>query len=367
MIRKLQILFIALTLLGFTLPIVRFNKSGTVSEKENRTLATRPPLICDGHLNGKLFGQYSAYFDDRLGGRQRLISLNKLVDDSLNPNGFAVSSRAFEGKNGWYFYIDQCDGNNLLDFFKQNLFSDGQCADFKKRVVTTVAWCAEQRIPCIFLICPNKHSVYSEYYRFERPDGITRADQIAEVFEELGVPYLFPRDFLLARKTEFDFPLYYETDTHWNSQGAYLAFTLLREKIQAVFPDVSFPQIEYKTEVENSMTAGDILPMLSVKEAKSTQPKLSPVGHKNTDFYTYIKNEGTNGVHTKGADASFPRALIFRDSFFSALEPFVSPLFSEAKYVWKQFDEQDKEMILQYKPDIIIFESVERAASTIVR
>lgn len=366
MIRKLQITFITLTLFGFALPIVRFNRRGVVSEKENRTLAALPLLVCDGHLNRTLFSEYSAYFDDRFGGRQKLVLLNKFVNDKLNPNGFAVSDLAFEGENGWYFYINQYDGNNLLDFFKQNLFSDEQRTDFKKRVVAASTWCAEQGIPCIFLICPNKHSIYSEYYRFKRPDGITRSDQITEVFEDLGVPYLFPRDFLLEKKAEFEFPLYYETDTHWNPQGAYLAFTLLQEKIQTVFPNVSFPQIEYKTEVESSMTAGDILPMLNVTEAKSTQPKLSPVGQENTDFYKYLKNEGRNGVHTKGANESLPRALIFRDSFFTALEPFVSPLFSESKYEWKRFAETDKELVIQYKPDIIIFEAVERSAPNIV-
>ena len=50
---------------------------------------------------------------------------------------------------------------------------------------------------------------------------------------------------------------------------------------------------------------------------------------------------------------------MFRDSFFTALEPFVSPLFSEVDYVWKDFTDSDKKRILEYKPDIVIFERVE--------
>ena len=42
--------------------------------------------------------------------------------------------------------------------------------------------------------------------------------------------------------------------------------------------------------------------------------------------------------------------------------PFVSPLFSEVDYVWKDFTDADKKRILEYKPDIVIFERVERAA-----
>ena len=70
---------------------------------------------------------------------------------------------------------------------------------------------------------------------------------------------------------------------------------------------------------------------------------------------------------TKGTDENLPRALIFRDSFFTALEPFASPLFSEAEYRWKNFSDEDKSSVLLYKPDIIIFECVERYGPGLVR
>ena len=361
--KKLQILFIITTLVGFSLPIIRFNKTGTVSEKENRTLSLRPPLVRDGYLNKNAFAEYSAYFDDRFGGRQRLIALNsKLKFDVFKAAIF--NENAIRGKGDWWFY--RLDGNHD-DFYKRNLMSDEQLADFKNRIEKTAAWCKEQNIPCIFLICPNKHSVYEEYYRFKRPSGMTRADQMTAILDKLGVPYLFPRDYLISKKAEYDFPLYYETDTHWNPQGAYLAFTLLREKIAEIFPNVDFPRIAYETNIDHSMTAGDILPMLGVEKSKSTRPTLTPIGHGQSDFYAYLKNEGTKGVHTKGTDSTLPRALIFRDSFFSSLEPFVSPLFSETEYHWKQFRAEDKEYVLEYKPDIIIFESVERYSPNIVQ
>lgn len=42
--------------------------------------------------------------------------------------------------------------------------------------------------------------------------------------------------------------------------------------------------------------------------------------------------------------------------------PYLSPLFSEVEYVWKDFTDADKKLILEYKPDIVIFEHVERHA-----
>ena len=57
---------------------------------------------------------------------------------------------------------------------------------------------------------------------------------------------------------------------------------------------------------------------------------------------------------------------VFSTAFFNALVPFMSPFFSEAEYVWKNFSGDDEELVRQYKPDIIIFEAVERYAPHIV-
>ena len=106
--------------------------------------------------------------------------------------------------------------------------------------------------------------------------------------------------------------------------------------------------------------------MLGIKKSKSTQISLTPKGKAESDYFEYIKNEGTNGVVTIGKNQNLPKVILFRDSFTSALTPFLSPLFSKAEYNWKQFRESDKEYVLQNKPDLIIFESVERYSASII-
>lgn len=363
--RIIQAVFIFCILLIFAFPILKFNRKGTISEKENRALAAKPTLFKDNNFNEKIFSEYDDYFADRFGGRNKLIELNNAVDKVLHANSLIANEMALQGQNGWFYFLE--DGNNLNDFFKANLLDKNELASFKNKIENTMNWCDSNGIKYIFLICPNKHSVYPENYLFERPKGITRADQMTKIFDELNAPYIFPRDYLISKKTEFNYPLYYETDTHWNPKGAYLTSLLLRKKIQDFFPSANLPQLEYEVKIDSSMKAGDILPMLKIKNAKSTQVTLSPANQKIDNFYTYIKNEGRDGVHTKGADPTLPRAIIFRDSFFYALEPFVSPFFSEVEYHWRWFSEADKDYVLRYKPDIIIFEAVERYAPLIVK
>lgn len=354
------------------LPLLRFNRTGTVSRTENRNLAREPCLITDGRVNKNLFREYSTYLEDRFGGRKQLILLNRKLDLLLHRK---VYPNAFEGKDGWCFFLNR--GSNYADFFKRNLMDKGEIEGFKNDVSNVVAWCNANGMQCIFLICPNKHNIYPEKYCATQPEGISRADQMCTVFEELGTNYIFPRDFLLAQKSKYDFPLYYETDTHWNAQGAYLASLLLKEKIKALFPTVEFPDIEYSTTIEYGHI-GDINGMMAGRnDLTSTYPVMKPIGHEQGEYYTYLEKNRPSPlvpdsamtnvydfIHTQSPDSTLPRAIVFRDSFFGALEPFVSPLFAETEYIWTCFGDQWKEHVLDYKPDIIIFEKVERAGPT---
>ena len=240
-----------LAVLGFMgLPLFFFDSNRVASEREKRKLAEYPFLLTDNRINKNFFSEYDSYFQDHFGFREQLIRFNEKIPLKIQKS---IESRdAFSGKNGWYFINYD---KNLKDFAKKNLLTADELKEFKKNISNTMEWCKAQNIPCVFLICPNKHSVYPEFYPFERPDGITRADQMTTVFDELDANYIFPRDYILLKKAYFDFPLYYETDTHWNPQGAYLASILLREKIQKIFPDANFPKIEYETKIDYSMTA----------------------------------------------------------------------------------------------------------------
>ncbi len=56
-----------------------------------------------------------------------------------------------------------------------------------------------------------------------------------------------------------------------------------------------------------------------------------------------------------------PRALIFRDSFFIALQPYISQYFAKTVYVWEWPDIKLLEKYLQYNhSDIVIESRVER-------
>ncbi|MGL5703371.1 MAG: hypothetical protein ACRCW5_09660, partial [Cetobacterium sp.] len=78
---------------------------------------------------------------------------------------------------------------------------------------------------------------------------------------------------------------------------------------------------------------------------------------KNSSFI-YVKNEGTKGVITKSNKPL--KVLVFRDSFTSAMIPYISETFGEVEYIWSHSVNAHQQKIKEYKPDIVIHEMVER-------
>ncbi|MDR2662172.1 MAG: hypothetical protein LBC31_04160 [Treponema sp.] len=174
---------------------------------------------------------------------------------------------------------------------------------------------------------------------------------------------LYPLDYIIKNKTSV-IPLYFETDTHWNMAGAHITFDILFNRFKQIFPDIHFQEIQFTTDISFD-SSGDLIPMLGLTNyGKRTIPTIRPKEGWEL-YYRYKKNEGTNGVVTQNNDPLLPKAIIFRDSFFTSLEPFVSAQFSSVEYNWRWFSESDKDYILENKPDIIIWEVVERSISAI--
>ena len=67
---------------------------------------------------------------------------------------------------------------------------------------------------------------------------------------------------------------------------------------------------------------------------------------------------GDGRIVTEIPGSSLPRAVIFRDSFASALAPFLSEHFSRAVYLWQ--NDFDADIVLQEHPDVVIQEIVGR-------
>lgn len=354
------LLFFSILLSG----LVFIDSKNEISAIEKRTLTAFPQLLVNSSLNTQYFTDVDKYLNDRFGFKSILVNLdNNIKYKLLNKIG---NDNALVGTNKWLYYINKNDGDNFSDFLKLNLVDQNTAQQFAEEIKNRADWCNQNGIKFIFLIAPNKHNVYPEYYPVTRPEGFTRTDLFAKAMDDLNVDYIFPRDFLIGQKYNYNLPLYYETDTHWNQISAHLTFNIMIKKISELLKvEFIIPELIYTSTI--SVGGGDITPMLGLKEfGKITTINYKPKNSEWSNFYSYIKNDGRTEIITHSVNINLPKALVFRDSFFTALQPFTSLIFSEAEYRWKAFSAEDKEGILNNKPDIIIWEVVERYTGNIV-
>jgi hypothetical protein len=357
-----SILFLLIT----AVPPILTDFGGAVSETENRNLAEAPRLVNKGNFNFNFFKDTDAFLNDRFGLKDKFAALNSSLEYRVfHKQG---NKRALRGKDGWLFYIDRNDGDNPLDFQKLNLFDDAALDLFYDQIRRRAQWCEDRGIQFLFLIAPSKHTIYSEYYPFNRPDGITRLDQIVQNMpDDLQEYIIIPKEHLLQKKNDPAKPLYFETDTHWNMLAAFYAFDLLGSRIRAALPGVPFPEIPYTEKVEILPGDGDIVPMLGLR-VYETNTKITIEPEKGWDaYYGYTVEAVKNGdlIVTEGTDTRLPKAIIYRDSFSMALQPFISTFFFHAEFIWKWPDNNDKNHIQSEKPDMVIWEIVERYVGNI--
>ena len=360
--KKIKITFLIFVGFLILVPLFRFNYEGLISSTENRTLATKSELIKDNKLNKDFFTDLNYYLEDRIG----LKFAFKFIHEKLNFYVFQMENNytkiGFCGKGNWLFY----NGDNLMNsYFRRNLFSEEKILLYCSKVKNMQNWCEANGIKFIFFIAPNKNEIYSEFYPYKMPNKKSCTEQLVERLQNLGVNVIFPKNEILNAKNKENFPIYFERDTHWNSLGAYYGSVLLVKKIKELLPNYELPSISYNF-LPKKVAGGDLPNIIGTNKGTMTgfDVKSFVFGKETENLYEYIKNKGSDGVITEG-NKNLPRLVMFRDSFTTALEPYISPYFSYAEYNWRDFSEEEKAYVLEQKPDIVIFESVERIANRI--
>lgn len=329
----------------------------TQSMIEQRTLALYPDW---NKTSLKVFPEkFQIWFNDHFGFRDHLAQMYYLFGLWL---GTSLSPRVIIGKDQWLFYIDPKDGNSLEDYRKNDGLTPQQLRQWKTVLEERYWWLKHQGIDYIFVIAPDKHSIYGEYL----PDRInfvgrqTRLDQFMEYMKNSVVPIVDLRPALIKAKTEGQ--VYFKNDTHWNDFGAAIAQYEIINYLTKIYPNLH--PIKYKPSdfSWHDPGAGGIAKMLNLTNylQDKSAPKLKHplLQCKNKMLGKKIEQ---HPLFMTNCSFSAPSALIFRDSFFTWLWTYISQHFSKTVYIWISPDhKQLTQFVKQYNPNIVIEELVER-------
>lgn len=307
---------------------------------------------------GGLYGYLNAHY----GFRALLLREHAWL--KLNWLRTSPSKQVALGKHGWIFYT----GDREVECWRRTApFSESDLDRWQHVLEARQNWLAQRGIRFLFVVCPDKHTIYPEYmpYSSQPPPQPSRLDQLAERLRHSPqVEFLDLRPALFASKPRY--VLYRRIDSHWTETGAFLASQQVIAKLRTWFPQVTMPRLDAFTPASAPVALSDLVRLLGLPEGDLLEdtvcllpkrpfaaklirgdPKLLPTGRAL---------DSPSVTERKGAPVA--KAVILRDSFAVALLPYLSEEFGQTIYLWTK--NLDRDFIEQEKPDVVIMEVVER-------
>ena len=338
-----------------------------VSGGEKRRLAPRPVLPVTKADWEALPDRWNAFINDHFGFRLKLIKLHSW--EMLTLFNKSVSQRVIIGRAGWLFYKD----DNSAELFRNEYPLTDQDVD---RWVASIRrrqqWTAERGIAYLLAVAPDKHTIYPEYMPAEmgKTGPQSQLDQIVAASRATAdLPLLDLRPALLAAKAQSLRPLYWRTDTHWTSYGAYVGYRAIMERLSHQVSGQPVLDLGDEAFVRRTRdTPGDLAGMLALPTPE--EEVFVDEGHYRCHYQT------TNDPVPSWLTAVSPlirtrcpeahgKLLVIRDSFSTALLPFISQSFGEVVYAWTVPYERDfarvQALVDREHPDMVIEEWVERS------
>lgn len=329
--------------------------------RENRQAAPKPAFRLDLETLTAYPERYETWYDDTFGLRDRLLRWNSLEKLSL---GVSPTPKVLLGRDDWMFTTESY---SLEVWRGVHPFRPDELETWGKALEKNRARLAERGVEYLFVIGPNKESIYPERIpeRLNRV-GPTRLDQLAEHLRaRTDVRFLDLRPALLAAKAD-DRPgdeLYLSYGTHWNGRGTRVCYEEILRAVRSIggsfaalepmgparlepvhlpisgdswarkmYVEDLWPQIEWGWKILPSPRARNVRP-----------PEAQIPGRKKA---------------TRIDEPGLPRAFLFHDSFGLDVERLLAEHFSHLASQWR-YDFDTLEIDFS-KPDVVIELFVER-------
>ena len=294
------------------------------SEMENRNLRTLPELTLKRFTSGRFMTEAESYASDQIAFRDGWVAIKAL--------GEVLSGK--QENNGIYFAedgtlirrVDQPDENRV----EENL-----------RYLTSFV--AQAEVPVYFGLIPTAASVWQD----KLPDGAPSLDEnawIEDLYSRSGAQTI---DLATTLKNHSGEDIYYRTDHHWTTLGAYYG-------ANAILNAMGLPELRLSDYSPTTVTTEFLGTNYSSAGAWWTEPDTITVcvpedGKEVTSNFTgkdepgrlyapeqlEVKNKyayflgGNQPLCVIRSQSDGPKILVIRDSYSDCLAPFLSERFSE--------------------------------------
>lgn len=262
-----------------------------------------------------------------------------------------------EGKDDVLFHRDH---DAIEQFDGGIVFRERQLAVWTRALSARQAWCEAHGSQFRMLIVPEKHIVYAD----KLPAGMRisprrPAIQLRDALDpELAAKVLYVSESLREARRRYD--TFYKADTHWTGYGAFLGY---RAIVDSLASDLKLEAVgEDELVFREHHFIGDIGVRFFPERGDLALLVEPPV-----PFRLVFKNGnfGRGAVHVYESERrDLPSCVLFRDSFANAMIPLLMRSFSRVVAVSSLTCHFD--LLEQEKPDLVLFEIVERFIASFV-
>lgn len=322
----LAIIFIIFLNTFFILGIVQ--KDAVFSENENRVLSRVPKLTFDNISSGRFSKKFEKYCADQFPNRELFIKLKTKTDIIF---GKKEENNVFIGSDGYLIEKFQNPDNEAI---------------YQKLLAINKFTQKYSNINHYFIIVPNASDIISDKLPKNAPTIVQRP------FIERFFDNLDSKINKINLYDEFysynEHPIFYRTDHHWTSDGAYQAFLKLASSMNLnvnsdyydrhLVSDSFFGTLASKVGFYDK-SGDEIYVYLPKNKSEDTVVSYVEEKTKSPSLYDTTKLESKNkyelflkGNHPlikiKTSARNTKTILIIKDSYANCFIPFLTPFFS---------------------------------------
>ncbi len=260
------------------------------------------------------------------------------------------------GPDGW---LQHTFTDNIDDFQKIIPLPEARIRSFNKYMSLADVYGRKNNIQILIVVAPSKTTIYPDKLPSQIvPIGQTsRLDQMLEsVSTYSNIQILDLRSILIAARKEQD--VYFITDSHWNQQGAYIAYSEVINSLSEKYPELQSYPLDAIPFTESYITR-DLSRIINAGHI----PEKSMVREKLPDFVKSQQFQDHFGYHesTWIPGSTAPVALVYHDSFgYTNLNDYLLLNFSKAYFIHHQSEKLiNPQTVERFQPNIIIIEIVE--------
>lgn len=181
-----------------------------------------------------VFRNFETSLTNSLPFRSSVIKWNNFI--KIKFLGVSPAPIVALGKEEW-LYLGQGQGSVDVKKYHHstNPLTEKELADWKQTLEKTRSWFQHRNIQFIFLIAPEKSTIYPEFLQgdYKQIGPQSRMDQfVSYMHEHSDIPVMDVRPLLSKLKTQAPEPIYFKYGAHWNELAVFEIYRQLCDLAQ---------------------------------------------------------------------------------------------------------------------------------------